>query len=202
LPTPISGYRPASRQAAITPRASRARRFGAVGGAPGNAPLTTAPQLGNTGHVVIQTQENRSFDHYFGTLAGVTGFGDPNVLTQSDGKSLFYQPDPQNPDGVGRTPWNTAFTADSATAYVTNANDDTVTVIDAATRRVTTTIALGGSNGQLHHQPTAIGLSPAGNIWATCNSSSSLAVIDTSSNTVIASTDLGLGDDPTGIAFA
>jgi phospholipase C len=104
--------------------------------------------------------------------------------------------------GVGRTPWNTAFTADSATAYVTNANDDTVTVIDAATRRITTTIALGGSNGQLHHQPTAIGLSPAGNIWATCNSSSSLAVIDTSSNTVIASTDLGLGDDPTGIAFA
>jgi phospholipase C len=104
--------------------------------------------------------------------------------------------------GVGRTPWNTAFTADSATAYVTNANDDTVTVIDAATRRVTTTIALGGSNGQLHHQPTAIGLSPAGNIWATCNSSSSLAVIDTSSNTVIASIDLGLGDDPTGIAFA
>jgi phospholipase C len=103
---------------------------------------------------------------------------------------------------VGRTPWNTAFTADSTTAYVTNANDDTVSVINAAARRVTTTIALGGAAGQLNHQPTAIGLSPEGNIWAACNSSSSLAVIDTSSNAVIQSIDLGLGDDPTGIAFA
>ncbi len=27
-------------------------------------------------HVVILMQENRSFDHYFGTLVGVRGFGD------------------------------------------------------------------------------------------------------------------------------
>ncbi|HXV01613.1 MAG TPA: alkaline phosphatase family protein, partial [Caulobacteraceae bacterium] len=27
-------------------------------------------------HVVILMQENRSFDHYFGTMAGVRGFGD------------------------------------------------------------------------------------------------------------------------------
>src|ERR1044071_9926850 len=27
-------------------------------------------------HVVILMQENRSFDHYFGTLNGVRGFGD------------------------------------------------------------------------------------------------------------------------------
>ena len=27
-------------------------------------------------HVVILIQENRSFDHYFGTLSGVRGFGD------------------------------------------------------------------------------------------------------------------------------
>jgi phospholipase C len=27
-------------------------------------------------HVVILMQENRSFDHYFGTLRGVRGFGD------------------------------------------------------------------------------------------------------------------------------
>ncbi len=44
-------------------------------------------------HVVILMQENRSFDHYFGTLPGVRGFADPhpaptlagNVLTQADG---------------------------------------------------------------------------------------------------------------------
>ncbi|SJN43872.1 alkaline phosphatase family protein [Pseudoalteromonas sp. JB197] len=28
-------------------------------------------------HVVILMQENRSFDHYFGTLAGFRGFSDP-----------------------------------------------------------------------------------------------------------------------------
>ena len=27
-------------------------------------------------HVVVLMQENRSFDHYFGTLSGVRGFGD------------------------------------------------------------------------------------------------------------------------------
>ena len=27
-------------------------------------------------HIVILTQENRSFDHYFGALRGVRGFGD------------------------------------------------------------------------------------------------------------------------------
>jgi phospholipase C len=51
-------------------------------------------------HVVILMQENRSFDHYFGTLSGVRGFSDPypapaaaakkaktrNVFTQFNGK--------------------------------------------------------------------------------------------------------------------
>jgi phospholipase C len=50
-------------------------------------------------HVVILMQENRSFDHYFGTLAGVRGFGDPNLLQLSTGRSVLYQPDPSNPDG-------------------------------------------------------------------------------------------------------
>lgn len=46
-------------------------------------------------HVVILMQENRSFDHYFGTLSGVRGFADPHpaptpsgtVLTQADGQA-------------------------------------------------------------------------------------------------------------------
>jgi YVTN family beta-propeller protein len=36
----------------------------------------------------------------------------------------------------------------------------------------------------------------------TCNASSSLVVIDPSTNTVSESIDIGLGDVPTGIAFA
>ena len=50
-------------------------------------------------HVVLLMQENRSFDHYFGTMAGVRGFEDPAAMTLSTGKSVFYQPDPQNPNG-------------------------------------------------------------------------------------------------------
>ncbi|MBQ0984523.1 phospholipase C, phosphocholine-specific [Streptomyces sp. F63] len=45
-------------------------------------------------HVVVLMQENRSFDHYFGTLRGVRGFGDRNALELPSGKSVFEQPDP------------------------------------------------------------------------------------------------------------
>lgn len=50
-------------------------------------------------HVVLLMQENRSFDHYFGTLAGVRGFDDPTAITLSTGRSAFYQPDVENPNG-------------------------------------------------------------------------------------------------------
>jgi phospholipase C len=50
-------------------------------------------------HVVLLMQENRSFDHYFGTMAGVRGFGDAEALRLPDGRSIFYQPDPENPSG-------------------------------------------------------------------------------------------------------
>jgi phospholipase C len=50
-------------------------------------------------HVVVLMQENRSFDHYFGTLAGVRGYDDPNALLLPNGRSVFHQPDSQNQDG-------------------------------------------------------------------------------------------------------
>ena len=50
-------------------------------------------------HVVFMMQENRSFDHYFGTLRGVRGFRDPRAVKLPSGKSVWYQPDPTNPDG-------------------------------------------------------------------------------------------------------
>jgi len=57
------------------------------------------PALKDIKHVVILMQENRSFDHYFGTLAGVRGFGDPEAMKLPNGKSVFYQPDEKSPDG-------------------------------------------------------------------------------------------------------
>jgi len=50
-------------------------------------------------HVVLLMQENRSFDHYFGTLAGVRGFDDPKALKLANGRPVFYQPDAENPSG-------------------------------------------------------------------------------------------------------
>ncbi len=38
--------------------------------------------LSDIEHIVILMQENRSFDHYFGTLSGARGFSDPRALTQ------------------------------------------------------------------------------------------------------------------------
>ncbi|MEW1724759.1 phosphocholine-specific phospholipase C [Streptomyces sp. NPDC093109] len=49
-------------------------------------------------HVVILMQENRSFDHYFGTLRGVRGFGDRNAVELPSGEPVFAQP------GAGASP--------------------------------------------------------------------------------------------------
>ncbi|MFI6688969.1 phosphocholine-specific phospholipase C [Streptomyces sp. NPDC050485] len=57
------------------------------------------PAAGRTGtiqdveHIVVLMQENRSFDHYFGSLKGVRGFGDPRPVTLPSGKSVFHQSD-------------------------------------------------------------------------------------------------------------
>lgn len=42
-------------------------------------------------HVVFLMQENRSFDHCFGTLKGVRGFNDPRALTLENGNPVFLQ---------------------------------------------------------------------------------------------------------------
>ncbi|WP_419206303.1 phosphocholine-specific phospholipase C [Photobacterium leiognathi] len=46
-------------------------------------------------HVVILMQENRSFDHYFGTMPGVRGFADRFPLKQSNGDFVWNQHNPE-----------------------------------------------------------------------------------------------------------
>ncbi len=48
-------------------------------------------------HVVFLMQENRSFDHYFGTMRGVRGFGDKHPVKLPSGEPVWHQP-----DGAGR----------------------------------------------------------------------------------------------------
>ena len=44
-------------------------------------------------HVVILMMENRGFDHYFGTLRGVRGFGDRHPAPLENGKPVWFQSD-------------------------------------------------------------------------------------------------------------
>ena len=43
-------------------------------------------------HIVFLMQENRSFDHYFGTLRGVRGFGDPRPVSLPSGSRCGTSP--------------------------------------------------------------------------------------------------------------
>ncbi|KAJ9156129.1 Non-hemolytic phospholipase c [Pleurostoma richardsiae] len=55
------------------------------------ASAANSASLKDVKHVVMLMMENRSFQHYFGTMAGVRGFADPNVQVNSDGRSVWYQ---------------------------------------------------------------------------------------------------------------
>ncbi|HKE46997.1 MAG TPA: phospholipase C, phosphocholine-specific [Rhodanobacteraceae bacterium] len=89
-------------------RAFTRRRFlGMSASAAGAAALGTLPttlsqalaipaagrSMASLRHVVVLMQENRSFDHYFGALAGVRGFDDASALTLANGASVFAQSD-------------------------------------------------------------------------------------------------------------
>jgi phospholipase C len=69
---------------------------------PARARAAATGTIADVQHVVILMQENRSFDHYFGTLKGVRGFADRSGILLSGGQTVFNQP-----DGSGRQyPWN------------------------------------------------------------------------------------------------
>jgi len=53
--------------AALAPILARARAI---------SPDRRTGTIGDVAHIVVLMQENRSFDHYFGTMPGVRGFGD------------------------------------------------------------------------------------------------------------------------------
>ena len=58
-------------------------------------------------HVVILMQENRSFDHYFGSLRGVRGFADRATISLPGGYPVWQQPNtaPGQPVTGTQFPW-------------------------------------------------------------------------------------------------
>jgi phospholipase C len=65
----------------------------------GRAEAAGPSRLNDIDHFIILMQENRSFDHYFGSLRGVRGFDDPHAAKLPSGASVFQQPDPVHADG-------------------------------------------------------------------------------------------------------
>jgi phospholipase C len=55
------------------------------------APAFRTGTLRDIEHIVVLMQENRSFDHYFGSLRGVRGFGDPHPVVQASGQPIWNQ---------------------------------------------------------------------------------------------------------------
>ena len=55
------------------------------------APATRTGTIRDIEHIVVLMQENRSFDHYFGSLRGVRGFGDPHPVIQPSGQPVWNQ---------------------------------------------------------------------------------------------------------------
>ena len=58
-------------------------------------PASTGARFGDLRdikHVMILMQENRSFDHYFGSLSGVRGFGDRAAVQLPGGRPVWRQP--------------------------------------------------------------------------------------------------------------
>ncbi len=68
--------------------------------------MAIAPDPGTTyldaEHVVILMQENRSFEHIFGTLCGVRGFNDPRAYRLPNGNPVWLQ---TNAAGETFAPW-------------------------------------------------------------------------------------------------
>lgn len=109
-PDQAPARRGVSRRQVLIGGAATAVTAGVAGGlgvslAGGGTPASATSSMGPTGtikdvkHVVILMQENRSFDHYLGTLPGVRGFGDKQILEYPGGGDVFHQPDPARTDG-------------------------------------------------------------------------------------------------------
>ncbi|GAA1905483.1 hypothetical protein [Streptantibioticus ferralitis] len=77
---------------------------------------------------------------------------------------------------------------------MTGANDDTVTVIDAAHNTVLRTV-------RVNHVPTGITATNS-TIWVSANASSAVDAIDARTLKIVARTSLGLSAEPSGVALA
>ncbi len=73
---------------------SMATMFGSIDRALAIPPAVRTGTIEDIEHIIILMQENRSFDHYFGTMKGIRGFDDPRAAKLKTGLPIWYQPAP------------------------------------------------------------------------------------------------------------
>jgi YVTN family beta-propeller protein len=96
--------------------------------------------------------------------------------------------------GVGAGPDGVAVDTSSHTAYVTDINDDTVSVIDEASATMTATIGVGGGPFSVAVDPTAH------TAYVTNGGNGTVSVIDEATAAVTGTIDVGSGSGPDGVA--
>jgi len=102
------------------------------------SPTSRRGDIRDIKHVVILMQENRSFDHYFGSLKGVRGFGDRATITLPGGLPVFKQP--TTPPGVPVT----------ATQYPWHLSDAPASAYPAGHRPPSSEVGAQGYGGTSH----------------------------------------------------
>ncbi|TWF96669.1 phospholipase C [Kitasatospora viridis] len=101
---------PLSRRALLGTAVASGAAVG-LGGLPGSVPEALAAPMGpgtldGIEHVVVLMQENRSFDHYFGTLNGVRGYGDTSRVRFPNGSDVLQQRLLGTVGGTTLLPWH------------------------------------------------------------------------------------------------
>lgn len=120
------------------------------------------------------------------------GVSDPNGATTSSPSSDPGPPLATLIGKVGRSPWGVAVDPELTTALVTNADDNTVSIIDTRDRTVVGTLGTG-------KKPAAIAIDPSTHqAWVTQADDRSVAVIDVRTRTFLATIPVGAG--PYGVA--
>ncbi|MGN6253590.1 MAG: beta-propeller fold lactonase family protein [Solirubrobacterales bacterium] len=126
--------------------------------------------------------------------------GKTAYLTTSSGKVLVL--DTQTNQVVGSIPvegeasslWGVAFSPDGKTAYVANDENNTVVVIDTATRQVV------GAPIPVGEDPINIAFTPDGSrAYVTNDESNDVSVIDTAARQVVAT--IPVGEEPWGVSI-
>jgi YVTN family beta-propeller protein len=117
-----------------------------------------------------------------------------SVIDTADNTVVATIPVGQDPNGVAITPNGTRPSEDDdrrhhTLAYVTNAVDNTVSVIDTASNAVVATISVGAV-------PQGVAITPDGTLAYVTNAhDNTVSAIDTDNNTVVATIPVGQGPD-------